>query len=192
MSINILELKNKFDLTDDEYKFIFDTVDNEINKKLFIPLINIISNLTGENFDKLCRNLGLQSKECGSIAFIDGDQAYSLAIVVVDPFYKHNLTEIRNSLSSEIIKKEFTELVRKLIELLQIYYICLQKLYQSLFKRLVNRMNNDEMLSIKHDLTTDTFYLTSESSRLGLLVTPIDKKRSRDIIENAININQIK
>jgi hypothetical protein len=183
------DILNNDDLSDEEYKFIVDTANNEMYQKLFIPLINVVSNITGENFHKLCSHLGISSKECGSISFVDGNKAFTIAIVVVEPNYKDNLIEIRNSLSSELIKCQFTDLIRKIVLLMEVYYACIHRYYSSLFQRLMKRTGNEDIKRIKHDRNSDHFMFNATSSHLSFIVTEIDSKISREIIQNSIGIN---
>ena len=185
---NVDELDTDFN--DFLHKTLYDIYNSEINKSLFLCLIELIASVTGDNFNKLCSKFDVRNTEIGSLSIISGKKVYALSFIIVDPIYRHNLGVTRNNLLNEADKYQFTSIIVKATELLKNYYSSLQYFHPKIFNIFKNRLNSSEFMLLKMN-RFDNFYLTENGKQLGYLITEMNKSVTDNIIRTAINANEV-
>jgi len=177
-------------IEDNIHKTLYDINNSEMNKSLFLCLIELLSQTVGDNFKKLCSRFDIRDTQIGSVSIITGNKVFALSFVLVDPIYRNNLNETRNNLSTEPDKFQFTGIVIKITELLNLYYSSLQYFYPNLFETYINRLKSNEFTLLKKD-KYDNFYLTENGKRLGYLITEMKKESTDNLIRTAVSANEL-
>lgn len=175
-------------MDEDKYhRVMYDLYNSTLDKQLFISLIKLISDITGDDHTRLCRKFEIKDSQIGSLSLIDGSNIYNILIVNVDQQYRHNLDEIRNSLSSEAAKFEFTKMIMLCMDKMNLYYKSLQYFNSGYFER-VDKMSTDKNVrSIRRD-KYDNFFIEENGSRMGLLAV---KAKNSEAMNNALPVKQI-
>ena len=178
------------DYNDLVHKTLYDIYNSDVNKSLFLCLIELLASISGDNFNKLCSKFDVRNTEIGSLSIISGNKVYALSFIIVDPIYRHNLSKTRDSLSTEADKYQFTSVIIKITDLLKLYYSSLQYFQPRIFESFKNRLKSDDFMLIKMN-KYDNFYLTETGKQLGYLITEMDSKVTDNIIRTAVNVNHI-
>jgi hypothetical protein len=161
-----------------------------MNKSLFLCLVELLAQTVGDDFRKLCSRLDIRYTQIGSLSIITGNKVYALSFILVDPIYRNNLNETRNNLSSEADKFQFTSIIVKITEILNLYYSSLQYFYPNIFETYKTRLKTNDFTLLKKD-KYDNFYLTESGKRLGYLITEMKKESTNDLIRTAVNANEL-
>jgi hypothetical protein len=177
-------------IEDNIHKSLYDIINSDMNKSLFLCLVELLAQTVGDDFRKLCSRLDIRYTQIGSLSIITGNKVYALSFILVDPIYRNNLNETRNNLSSEADKFQFTSIIVKITEILNLYYSSLQYFYPNIFETYKTRLKTNDFTLLKKD-KYDNFYLTESGKRLGYLITEMKKESTNDLIRTAVNANEL-
>ena len=177
-------------IEDNIHRSLYDIINSDMNKSLFLCLVELLSQTVGDDFRKLCSRLDIRYTQIGSLSIITGNKVYALSFILVDPIYRNNLNETRNNLSSEADKFQFTSIIVKITEILNLYYSSLQYFYPNIFETYKTRLKTNDFTLLKKD-KYDNFYLTESGKRLGYLITEMKKESTNDLIRTAVNANEL-
>jgi hypothetical protein len=175
---------------DRAYAMIISQLQDPVNKQLFIALISVVCEITGEDFRRMCSRLEVKPDKIQSITVTDGENSYAISIVKVSSDYETNINEVKELLTPEG-QKQLTDIIDHLILRLRIYYECLRRGYAEWFESLSKRITNAHDFDMIKISPTTTLYLTENGPHMGIVLTPIPKNIANELMEGSKSYNEV-